>query len=126
MIKKKSAKRLVKKLTKEKIKKLMACSNIDPRDVLEVCQMQDKMDPFVYFGKAVLTEREHGIIGTSLGTDIIGINDEKSAKIALAHLFGVEWNKKPSEWEVCPYYYHYLWEMEKHCYDHNNSGDRRQ
>lgn len=103
------------KLTKQYVKRLMRCSRIDPRDVLDVCTQQEEMDPFAYFAKAVVTEREHGIAGASLGTDVVGISDEMAAKIVLAHLFGVEYGKDPRDFKRCPNYYHYLWKFEEIC-----------
>lgn len=70
------------------------------------------MDPFVYFMKAVRTEREHGSAGIVIGTDIIGKSDKKAAKIVIAHLAGVESDEDQSQWVPFPRYYIELWRIE--------------
>lgn len=102
-------------ITRERAMVLMGSSSIPSRDVLRVCAQQNLMNPIDYFAKAVETEREHGTIGAMLGTDVIGFDDQLAAKIALAHLFGVEYGHPPKEWQPCPYYYHELWSMESRC-----------
>ena len=102
-------------ITREKAIVLMGASNVPAERVMQICSMQCLADPIFYFAKAVETEREHGAIGKALGTDVVGFDDRLAAKIALAHLLGVEYGHAPSEWKPCPYYYHELWSMESRC-----------
>lgn len=102
-------------ISRRKAMQLMGSSNVPKERIMAICNKQKKMDPVEYFARAVITEREHGAIGSEIGTDVVGKDDKLAAKIALAHLLGVEFGHKPSEWEPCPYYYHELWAMEKRC-----------
>lgn len=65
-------------------------------------------DPIEYFRKAMETELEHGTVGPL--TDVTGDDPLKTAKIAAAHLKGVEYGKK--EFKEFPDYYDWLWYME--------------
>jgi len=105
----------IRPLSANRAKALMRSSNLPAHVVLDVCSMQNEMDPIEYFARAVETEREHGSVGRELGTDVIGDDDTLAAKIALAHLLGVEYGKSPAMWCPCPYYYVELWQLERYC-----------
>ena len=70
-------------------------------------------DPVKYFAEAMKTELEHGTAGTASGTNVTGDDALATAKIAAAHLKGVEYGKDPSEFKPFPDYYDWLWWMEK-------------
>lgn len=69
-------------------------------------------DPVAYFSKALRTELEHGRAGGQR-TNVTNNTLSKTAKIALAHLRGVEYGEESSAWVQFPAYYDYLWWMEK-------------
>lgn len=70
-------------------------------------------DPIAYFAKALRTELEHGRAGGP-ATNVTNNTLHKTAKIALAHLRGVEYGEAEGVWARFPAYYDYLWWMEKH------------
>ncbi len=90
----------------------MGASKVDPDVILDICERAKTGDPYDYFWKAVLTEMEHGDVGKIIGTNVIRTH-KQAAKIAIAHLMGVEAGKSRSQWVVFPTYYVKLWESEQ-------------
>lgn len=69
-------------------------------------------DPVEYFGKAMHIELEHGSSASAVGANITGDDALSTARIAKAHLFGVEFGENPP-YQPFPTYYDFLIWMEE-------------
>jgi hypothetical protein len=68
--------------------------------------MNSISDPFKYFEMAMRIELEHGSLNPL--TDVTKDGMLATAKIAAAHLLGVEHGQKPEEWKLNNAYYDVL------------------
>jgi len=68
-------------------------------------------DPVEYFGKAMHIELEHGTAAGSVGANVTSDDALATARIAKAHLYGVEYGENPP-YEAFPTYYDFLMWME--------------
>ena len=70
-------------------------------------------DPVAYFAEACSTELEHGTAGLAVNTNVTDDSVLNTARIAAAHLRGVERGKSPELFVPYVDYYDWLWWMEK-------------
>jgi hypothetical protein len=98
-------------ITPAAARRLMRASRVSLSRLMAICREADSVDPVGYFARAVETEREHGRAGALIGTDVAR-SDRDAARIAIAHLVGVEADKPVARWVPYPHYYHDLWAME--------------
>lgn len=68
--------------------------------------MDSLSDPVDYFRKALLIELEHGKLNSS--TNVTNDSLRATAKIVAAHLFGVEYDERPTKWKFRSFYYDVL------------------
>lgn len=68
--------------------------------------MESVSDPFKYFEMAMRVELEHGALNPL--TNVTGNGMLATAKIAAAHLLGVEYGQRPDEWKMNNAYYDVL------------------
>ena len=68
-------------------------------------------DPVEYFGAAMHVELEHGKAAQVVGANVTNDDALATARIAKAHLFGVEYGQETS-YEPFPTYYDFLMWME--------------
>lgn len=82
----------------------------DAGRVMHYDTMDTLSDPLDYWAEAMSTELEHGKAGSAYGTNVTDDDPLSTARIAAAHLFGVEYGgAKPTPF---PTYYDALWWME--------------
>lgn len=80
-------------------------------NVLDFPTFDTYSDPVAYFGKAMHIELEHGTAAAAVGADVTGDDALATARIAKAHLFGVEYGSK-TPYDAFPTYYDFLMWME--------------
>lgn len=69
-------------------------------------------DPIEYFGKAMHIELEHGNAAATVGANVTGDDALATARIAKAHLYGVEYGEN-APYHPFPTYYDFLMWMEE-------------
>ncbi|MDR3541656.1 MAG: hypothetical protein P4L69_11930 [Desulfosporosinus sp.] len=78
-------------------------------------------DPVAYFGRAMTIELEHGRAAAQVGANVTDDDALATARIAKAHLFGVEYGGE-TPYEPFPTYYDFLIWME---YVHSKAVELR-
>jgi len=78
----------------------------------DMATFDDLADPVAYFAEAMTIELEHGSVGAPVGTDVTKDDPLATAKIALAHISGVEYGGEPP-FTPFPSYYDSLILMER-------------
>lgn len=78
-----------------------------PASVMNFETFYTLSNPIDYFAKAMQIELEHGTAAGDVGADITQNDLYKTAMIAKAHLYGVEYGEKPP-YDMFPAYYDYL------------------
>jgi Protein of unknown function (DUF5661) len=84
----------------------------DYANVMDFETFDTLSDPVEYFGKAMTIELEHGKAATSVGANVTNDDTLATARIAKAHLFGVEYGDQAAGYEPFPTYYDFLMWME--------------